>query len=195
MNSIMTRLLIGIPVSFLLAASVGLAQTTFGSISGTVSDPSGAVVPRATVTVTNEDTGIVRRVTTGSAGDFNAPDLDVGSYRIHVAATGFAVYERGGLVLSAHQVINLNVSLALASTATVTQVTAAAPIIDTSNATLSGIVTGKGMEQVPLVSRHHADSGFYDFMLLNAGTAQVPVLRQNAVRMRFPRQMVSGIAV
>jgi Carboxypeptidase regulatory-like domain len=174
MNSTMTRLLIGIPFSFLWVASAGLAQTTFGSISGTVSDPSGAVVPRATVTVTNEGTGIVRRVTTGSAGDFNAPDLDVGSYRIHVAATGFAVYERGGLVLSAHQVINLNVSLALASTATVTQVTSAAPIIDTSNATLSGIVTGKGMEQVPLVSRHHADSGFYDFMLLNAGTAQVP---------------------
>jgi hypothetical protein len=76
--------------------------------------------------------------------------------------------------LTANQVINLNVALALASTATVTQVTAAAPVINTSNATLSSVVTSQSLEEVALVSRHHADSGFYDFMLLNPGTAQVP---------------------
>ena len=154
--------------------SPGLAQTTFGSITGTVTDPSGALVPGASITVTSESRGSTRHVTTGAAGVFNFPDLEGGSYRVNVVAPGFATYEQAGLNLTANQVINLNVTLSLATTATVTEVTAAAPMIDTSNATLSSVVTGQSMEQVPLVSRHHADAGFYDFMLLNPGTAQVP---------------------
>jgi hypothetical protein len=91
-----------------------------------------------------------------------------------VTAPGFATYEQSSLNLTANQVIDLNVALVLASTATMTEVTAVAPVINTSNATLSSVVTGQSMEQVALVSRHHADAGFYDFMLLNPGTAQVP---------------------
>jgi hypothetical protein len=64
------------------------------------------------------------------------PDLGVGSYEINVAATGFATYRQTGLNLTANQVLNLNVRLALASTATVTEVRAAAPVINTSNATV-----------------------------------------------------------
>ncbi|MGH9469227.1 MAG: TonB-dependent receptor [Terriglobia bacterium] len=174
MSRNLCRLAIAICIGVLCFAPGAIAQTTFGSITGTVLDPSGAVVPGAAIAVIDEGTGAARRTSTGSTGVFNVPDLDVGSYHISVAARGFATYERGGLNLSAHQVINLNISLALASTATVTQVTAAAPVIDTSNATLSGVVTGKSMEQLALVSRHHADAGFYDFMLLNTGAAQVP---------------------
>jgi hypothetical protein len=159
--------------SFFLC-SAGVAQTTFGSITGTVIDPSGAAVPGAAVTVTNEGTTTARRVTTGPTSVFNVPDLEGGAYRISVTAAGFATYEHARLNLTANQVMNLNVELALASTATVTQVTAEAPVINTSNATLFSVVTGQSMEEVALVSRHHADAGFYDFMLLNPGTAQVP---------------------
>jgi hypothetical protein len=137
-------------------------------------DPSGAVVPGAQVQVTNEGTGAVREVKTSSSGVFNVSDLEGGAYRISVTATGFATYDQATLNLIANQVMKLNVTLALATKATVTEVTAAAPVIDTSNATLASVVTSQGMEEVPLVSRHHADAGFYDFMLLNPGTAQVP---------------------
>lgn len=149
-------------------------QSTFGSITGTVTDPSGALIPRAAVAVTSESRGTVRHVTTGPSGVFNVPDLEVGAYRVSVAVAGFATYEQAGVNLNANQVISLNVQLVLASKATVTEVTAAAPIINTSDATISSVVTGQSMEQVALVSRHHADAGFYDLMLLNPGTAQVP---------------------
>ena len=157
------------------AASSGFGQTTFGSITGTVADPSGSAVPNAAVTVTNDAKGTTRKETTGSTGVFNVPNLDVGTYRLAITATGFETYERAGLDLTAHQVINLNVALVLGSTATVVNVVAASPIIDTSNATLSSVVTGFSMQELPLVSRQHGDAGFYDIMLLNPGTAQVPV--------------------
>ena len=59
--------------------SLGLSQSTFGSITGSVKDPTGSVVPAADVEVTNDGTGATRRVTTSSAGVFNVPNLDLGS--------------------------------------------------------------------------------------------------------------------
>src|SRR5947207_12552755 len=61
-----------------------LAQSTFGSFTGSVKDPSGAMVPAASVEVSNEGTGVTRKVTTSSAGVFNVPNLDIGNYRIRV---------------------------------------------------------------------------------------------------------------
>jgi Carboxypeptidase regulatory-like domain/TonB dependent receptor len=159
---------------YLFFASSAAAQTTFGSIMGTVTDPSGAVVPGAAVTVTNAGTGAIRRVTTNPSGVFNVPDLELGSYRVGVAAKGFATYERTALRLIARQVINLNVALVLGNTATVTQVTAAAPVIDTTDATISSVVTGNSMEDLPMVTRRRTDSGIFDMILLNTGGYQTP---------------------
>jgi Carboxypeptidase regulatory-like domain len=117
----MASLTIGVSMRLFLFSFSGIAQTTFGSITGPITDPGGAVVPGAAVTVTNEGTGMVRRATTRSTGDFNAP-LGVGSYRIGVRAKGFEIYDQTGLHLSAHQTINLNFGLVLGTTATVTQV-------------------------------------------------------------------------
>ncbi len=74
-------------------------QTTFGSITGAVTDQTGAVIPGATVSVANEGTHIERKVTTSTGGLFNVPNLDIGSYRVTVTAAGFARYERTGLTL------------------------------------------------------------------------------------------------
>src|SRR5215471_8584606 len=92
-----------------LTASASLAQSTFGSFTGTVKDPSGAVVPGAAVEVSNEGTGVARKVTTSSAGVFNVPNLDIGNYRVHVSAQGFNAYDRSKLFLEANQVINLDI--------------------------------------------------------------------------------------
>src|SRR5262245_60224608 len=81
----------------LLFVSQCIGQTTFGSITGTVADPSGAVVPDAGVTVTNDGTGNTRKVTSSSGGSFNVPNLDLGTYRLSISAAGFARYERRGL--------------------------------------------------------------------------------------------------
>ena len=69
----------------LLFASHSAGQTTFGSITGTVVDPTGAVVPGASVSVINESTGLERKAATSAGGVFNMPSLDVGTYRVMVS--------------------------------------------------------------------------------------------------------------
>ena len=73
-------------------------------------------MPAADVEVTNDGTGSTRRVTTSSAGVFNVPNLDLGSYRVRVSGKGFTTYERSGLIIAANQIINLDVQLTLGAT-------------------------------------------------------------------------------
>jgi hypothetical protein len=80
----------------LLFTSRSLSQSSFGSITGTVKDPTGSLVPSAEVEVINDGTGTTRRMTTSAAGVFNVPNLDLGSYRLRVSGKGFNTYERGG---------------------------------------------------------------------------------------------------
>jgi hypothetical protein len=150
------------------------AQTTFGSITGTVTDPTGAVVPDASVSVMNEGTGLERKVRTSSSGVFNAPNLDLGTYRVTVSAPGFARYERSGLILSTNQTLNVDAALELATTATITEVHAAAPAISTETSALSDSKTNQVLQQLPLeMSRHLADKGFYTYTFLTTGTSSV----------------------
>ena len=165
---------VGVIVSLFLFSAAAIGQSTFGSITGTVRDPSGAVVPGASVTVINQGTAGVRHTTTGSTGDFTVPALDVGAYHLRIEAKGFNVYDRANLNLTANQVLDLNVDLVLGSTATVTQVTASTPAINTSNAQNGSVVSNQALNKLPLVSRQHADAGVYDFILLTPGSAQVP---------------------
>src|ERR1051325_11539757 len=99
-----------------LAVSASFAQSTFGSFTGTVKDPSGAVIPGAEVEVINQGTGATRKMTTTSAGVFNAPSLDLGTYRVRVTANGFNTYDHAYLVLRSNQTINLDVELTLGAT-------------------------------------------------------------------------------
>src|SRR6202035_132704 len=91
------------------------AQTTTGTITGVVDDPSGAVVPAAKVTVINTAEGSNRELTTNTSGIFTAPNLTVGTYRLRVNASGFSPFETTNLILSANQVLNADVHLSLAS--------------------------------------------------------------------------------
>ncbi|MGH9325491.1 MAG: carboxypeptidase regulatory-like domain-containing protein [Terriglobia bacterium] len=180
---------VGVCVILAFWGSYGVAQTTFGSITGTVTDPSGAVVPNAKVTVTNQGTGVARHVTTGATGAFNVANLDVGTYQVAVTASGFQTFQQGNLILSANQVLNVPVQLALGATAQVARVVARTPVINTQNAMLSNVTTNKDLEQLPLsVARHYGDQGFYAFTLLNTGvsainTSSTPIVsgaRQNS---------------
>src|SRR5690349_12111250 len=74
----------------LACAFTGLAQTgTGGTMLGTVTDPSGAVVPNVGITITNTDTGQSRQVTTNDAGQYVVPDLQIGHYNVRAEASGF----------------------------------------------------------------------------------------------------------
>ncbi|MGH9470038.1 MAG: carboxypeptidase-like regulatory domain-containing protein, partial [Terriglobia bacterium] len=153
----------------------GRAQSTFGSITGTVKDPSGAIIPNASVQVTNEGTGAVRKVSTGSTGVFNVPSLDVGAYSLRVTAKGFTTYSRRNLELTANQIVDVDVHLALGATATVVQVRAAPQAIATASSDISDQMGHTAMEQLPLVARHDGGSGgIYTLVTLSAGSAKQP---------------------
>src|SRR6476660_9692877 len=100
----------------LLLTTFTFGQSTFGSFTGTVKDPSGALIPGAEVEVLNQGTGAVRKIITSSAGVFNAANLDLGNYRVRVSAKGFNSYDHADLVLTANRVINLDVTLTLGAT-------------------------------------------------------------------------------
>src|SRR6185436_17100267 len=158
----------------LLFASRSLSQSSSGSITGTVKDPTGSMVPAAEVEVINDGTGATRRVTTSSGGVFNVPNLDLGSYKLRVSGKGFNTYERSGLNLAANQIMSLDVQLTLGATSTLLEVHGASPVISTETIDLSGTVSHETMEALPLVGRHTGDGGVYSYVTLTTGAAAIP---------------------
>src|ERR1022692_311736 len=94
---------------FLCFLTSAQAQTTFGSITGTVTDKSSGVVPGAQVTVANQDTGVSRRASTGSSGVYNFTNLLPGVYRMNVEQKGFNSLQRSDIVLFANGTVNIDV--------------------------------------------------------------------------------------
>src|SRR5579884_1276520 len=169
---------VGFRCSFAIAALFvipGLtAQTTTGTITGTVTDPTGAVVPNAKVTVVNEAEGAARDLTTNASGVFTAPNLTVGTYRVRVNSPGFAQFETGNLILSANQVLNTDVRLSVAEAGSSIQVAADAAVLSTETSNISNIKTTRDLQELPLISRHAGDQGIYTYVLMNPGVNSVP---------------------
>ncbi len=157
-----------------MCTGIAAGQTTFGTITGIVTDPSGAVVPGAKVSITNEHEGTVRQITTGSTGVYTAPNLAVGSYRLQVSAAGFATYEASGLTLSSNQVLNADVHLALTQSGTTVEVSASGAAISTETSNISNLKTSRDLQELPLISRHGGDQGFYTYVLQNPGVNSMP---------------------
>lgn len=161
-------------VSLALLMGTAHGQSTFGSITGTVKDPTGAIIPSVEVEVLHDPTGAIRKVVTSSAGVFNVPNLDIGSYRVRAAAPGFSTTERSGLQLSANQVINLELQLNVGTTAETIEVREVTPSISTETTDISGHMTHESLQSLPLVGRHTGDGGIYAYLTLTTGAAAVP---------------------
>ena len=104
------RLVTGL-LGLLLAACPLLAQIDRASISGTITDPSGALVSGASVTVTNTDTGQSATVTTGSDGSYTASLLHIGTYSVEATAGGFQKTLQSGVILNVNQVARVDLQL------------------------------------------------------------------------------------
>ncbi len=163
-------LLMGVLFSFLVV-SPGVAQTTFGSITGTVIDPNGSAVPGAKVIATSEGEGSVRQVNTEASGIFNVSNLNVGTYRLQVSVSGFAPYEATGLILSANQILNVNIHLAVAHAAASVVHVHGVTAISTETTNISNVTTARVLTQLPAISRQKADQGIASYELLNPGTS------------------------
>jgi hypothetical protein len=140
-----------------LTTRTGHAQSTFGSIRGTVTDISGAVIPDATITVHSLDESADRQTTTNSAGEFVVENLKAGHYRVTVQHSGFADMVVS-TTLDARQELRLPVSLSIASQATTVEVSADAALINTENATLNNTISNEDLTQLPINSRSVSSS-------------------------------------
>lgn len=140
-----------------LLVALPLRAATGGSISGTLTDPSGAVITGATLTATDAVTGTQFKATSDDKGFYSFPSLPVGKYDLRIEADGFKRYTKTGLVIDADGALKVNVVLEIgASTQTVT-VSATAVQLDTVSNEMGEVVTGKTMTAVPLNGRSYTD--------------------------------------
>ncbi len=140
-------------LALLCAAPFAGAQSTGGRIRGTVSDPSGASVAAATVTLINEATHATRDVQSGATGEYIFIEVPVGSYEIDVTQAGFKRYVRKGIALDLNEVASVDITLQLGSSAESVEVTGAPPVVDTTSTQLGAVVNERSSTQLPLNQR------------------------------------------
>ncbi len=154
----------------LLVPALGMAQSqaTTGVIEGTVSDPTGAAVPGATVVVKNTATNLERTLATDADGRFRGLLLPVGPYRLSVSLAGFATLVREGILLGVGQTANFALTLKVSSVQEQIVVTADSPVIETTRAEGSDRINQAAIKGLPNNGRN-----FLDFTKLTPGVSIV----------------------
>src|SRR6185436_18444537 len=122
------------------AASVS-AQVTTVTISGTVTDAAGAVIPNAQVTAINTETNFSRSTTADSSGQYSIQFLPIGPYRVEATAPGFKKYVRSGITLEVNRNARVDPALEAGAVSETVSVTSDAPLVETTNATLGQTTT------------------------------------------------------
>ncbi|HEV2425251.1 MAG TPA: carboxypeptidase regulatory-like domain-containing protein [Terriglobia bacterium] len=142
--------------AFLLTCftSTLLRAQAVGEITGSVTDPSGAVVPGATITATNTATGVPQTTLSTSAGTYTLHRLPVGTYTVAAEAKGFRQAQATQVTLDVSQQREVNFTLAVGGVTATVEVSAAPPLIDTTNATLANVVSSEQVENLPLNGRN-----------------------------------------
>jgi Carboxypeptidase regulatory-like domain len=167
------------------------SQAVNGSIEGVVKDTTGAVLPGATVTVTNVDTGSQRVVTTDSSGLYRAVLLPLGTYRVKVEMPNFKAMERTGIGLSTGDTPVVNFALEVGGVQEVVSVSGEAPVADPGKIALGRVIGEAEVKNLPLVSRNP-----YNFAFLQANVTGyennefgVPRINANGTQMHTNYQI------
>ncbi len=155
---------LGAALLLLLVAVPASAQKITATLRGTVTDPQGAAIAGAQVTVKNEGTGLTRSALTNSAGIYSFAELPVGSYRVDVTYTGFKSEARSKIVLNVAETRAVDVQLQTGGVSEVVDVEVAAVAVKTVGADVSGLVSGEEARELPLNGRN-----FMQLTLLQPG--------------------------
>jgi hypothetical protein len=125
-------------------------QRDLGTISGTITDASGAAVPSAKITITNDATGVVTNSQTNEAGAFTVPALNPGTYSVTVEASGFQKAQQKGVLVNPGEPANVAIALQVGNSSQVVEVTAAAPLLQTESPALGTNLNSEQLSQTPL---------------------------------------------
>ncbi len=154
-------------ITMAMGISVGwVAGQGLATLSGTIADPSGAVVPGATVTVRNVETGVTNSTTTNSTGFYRVANLIPGQYVVTAQKTGFKKTARQQFTLEVAQSATINLTLEIGTTTQTVTVSGAPPLLNTTNASMGQVVGPRQITQLPLNSRN-----YLDLALLSPGTS------------------------
>jgi hypothetical protein len=129
------------------------AQGITGSITGTVTDSTGAIVSGAAVTVRNVDTNATRNVTTSDIGSYMVPQLHPGNYSVKVNKAGFKLYEQSNVTVQIDQVVLIDAQLQVGSEQTTVTVTTSAPVLQTENSSVGEVIDSIAIQNTPLNGR------------------------------------------
>jgi len=140
-----------------MLAAVNSRAGTGGSVSGTVKDASGAVVPDATVSANNVDTGVQVRGATNGRGFYSFPELPVGRYTIAIEKTGFRLYERTAIAIDTNRALTVDAVLDVGAEGNAVTVIDTAVHAETSETQMGEVISGKKMAAVPLNGRSYTD--------------------------------------
>jgi hypothetical protein len=167
-------------------AATALAQTTTGTIRGTVTDPSKAVVPNATIIITNKDTGAERKATTNAAGEYLVPNLPPGAYEVKSSLSGFKTGQ-SDVVLQIGESVSADFELQVGQQSETVVVTAETPAINTSDYKIDGVVNRKQIDNLPLNGR-----SFLQLAMLEPGVSFEAVDNPGTSPNNFFRVSIAG---
>jgi carboxypeptidase family protein len=148
-----------------------------GRISGTVRDPTGAVIPKAVVTASNSSTGFHAAVTTDDKGFYSLPSLPVGQYQLDFSAAGFSSYRRTGVAIDANSALIMDVNLEVGQRTETVTVTDSQVHVETSSTQMGEVITGAQMTGVPLNGR-----SFTDLLALQPGVVPATTITSETVQ-------------
>src|SRR5215467_12874730 len=165
----MTKLRFGLACfAVLVTAFTAAAQVQNGQFQGTVTDPSGAAIASANVTVTNQETNLSVTVSTNSSGLYSAKELPIGTYKLSVEAQGFKTAANTGVVLNAGVIAHVDFKLQIGKATEVIEVTGAAAAVNTEDSKLATTVTSTQITNLPLNGRN-----VFDLMQLGTGAVNI----------------------
>ena len=170
-----------------LLITLANAQVGSGTISGTVSDSTGAVLSGAKILIQNQDTGISRSLVADAAGRYTAPSLNPGNYTVTATAEGFQTEERRGVTLAVGQQAVIDMKLQVGAVTESVEVTGEAPLVQTTESTVSYQVSDRAMRDLPLNGRDVSQ-----LILLNPGVTAAQNTPNNSNFVGFAKKYSIG---
>jgi hypothetical protein len=163
------RCVLGVILGVVCGGAPLFSQVNQARLLGTVTDQSGGVIAGATVTVTDVQKGVSRTLTTDSAGEYSAPNLDPSTYSLRVEFKGFRTFTREGMQLGVGQGARVDVTLQPGEQSQMVTVTEALPLVETTTATLTGSINSEKIADLPLNGRN-----FVNLLTLRPGYVNSP---------------------
>ena len=155
--NLLKRLTLFLSCAMVMLAAVNSRAGTDGSVSGTVKDASGAVVPDATVTANDVDTGVQVRSATNGRGFYSFPELPVGRYTIAIEKTGFRLYQRTAIAVDTNRALTVDAVLDVGAEENAVTVIDTATHAETSETQMGEVISAEKMAAVPLNGRSYTD--------------------------------------